>query len=114
MHPCPLCGAPLFKYISVDVLEAYECEAKQCLNDDMPRYKLHFENGNLVSRIIQFPINDSNLHVFLDYKHNTTTITSMIGFLLIEDPVKLPRVLDFDLEKPYDLLLKIKKLLVFS
>lgn len=111
---CPLCQSELISYSGPDPdngtgYRALECEAAQCLNDDMPRYKMMFENGALVTRTLQY----EGVHVAIDYRNGVTVISKLIACFLT-DSIRLPRVLDFDDKDPYALYTKVKTLMLFS
>lgn len=89
--------------------EAYECEAKHCINDDMPRYKMTFVEGKIVSRVIMFP----NLYVQIDYVNNVTII-SRLEVCVLTNTVRIPRPLAFDPDNLPSLLEKVKTILTFS
>lgn len=111
--PCPFCDRILNTY-EFEGHSAYECENEVCMNDDMPRYKMVFIHGRILSETVMFE--EDGFYVRIDYAHNRTTISKLEGYILF-DSIILPKALDFN-RYEYDslnkLLNKVKMLMVFS
>lgn|ERR1700722_3172831 len=107
---CPFCRSRLKVHV-FRFHTAIGCEATDCLVDEMSRYIMTYNNypTYLISRV--FIMNDSYIQV--DYKNNITIISKLEACFLM-DSIRLPGTLKINLKKPYDILPKIKLLMIFS
>lgn len=107
---CPLCHAKLKIWVE-DYYTNYSCIAPDCINDDMPRYIAKYNNypTYLLSRALML----GKYHIVIDYINKTTTISVLMACLLL-DSVTIHKVLSINLKRPYDIIHKIKTLMIFS
>lgn len=105
---CPLCSAKLEEYNNVTCI-AYECTDAKCLNDDMPRYKMTWVDGKIVTRTIQF----DDIHVAIDYLNDTTIVSKLMACFLMNS-IRFPKAIEWYDDEPAKTLEKIKLLLTFS
>lgn len=87
------------------------CVHKGCVVDDMSRYEITYNNypTYLLSRNIIL----NNFYIQIDYRNNKTIISRLAACFLV-DSIEIPKALSLDTKNPYDLLTKIKTLMVFS
>lgn len=107
---CPLCLSRLEVW-PFPFHTTYGCIAKECVNDDMPRYQVTYNNypTYLVSRVFML----DPYYIIVNYRDNCTVISKLEACLLF-DSVQIPRALDIDLKRPLDIVPKIKTLMIFS
>jgi hypothetical protein len=108
---CPFCHSRLEVW-PFQFHTTYGCVAEECVNDDMPRYQITYNNYPtfLISRVFMF---NKDIYVVVNYRDNCTVISKLEACLLF-DTVQIPRALDVDLKRPFDILPKIRTLMVFS
>ena len=90
----------------------YYCGATDCVvSGDMARYEANYQNypTKLVSR--SFIID--NTYIQIDYVNNKTVISRLEACFLY-DSVEVPRALEVNLKNPYELLDKVRVLMIFS
>ncbi len=107
---CPFCNKRLqiWKYLQ---FTTYSCEFKKCLNDDMARYQVSY--NNYPTYIISKTLMIDKYYVQIDYKNNKTVLSILIKCFLI-DSLEINNILDFNKNKKDDFLNKIKMLSVLS
>lgn len=107
---CPFCHSRLQVWV-FPFHTTYGCDASMCVNDDMPRYQITYNNypTSLLSRV--FMIDD--YYIKIDYV-NQKTIISILEACFLMATIELPRIFHFNKENPADILAKIKTLLIFS
>ncbi len=90
----------------------YGCMNKDCINDDMPRYQVTYNNYPtfLISRTFMFK---DDWNIIVNYRDNCTIVSKLMA-CIIYDSVQIPRALDVDLSNPYSIIPKIKTLMTFS
>src|SRR5574338_970545 len=87
----------------------YGCIAKDCVNGDMPRYQITYNNYPtfLISRVFMF---GTNYYVIVNYRDKCTVISKLEACVLTSS-FRIPRALDIDLHNPYNSLPKLKTLM---
>lgn len=107
---CPFCRTRLtvFEYPSHTV---QLCENHGCMNDDMTRYSVSYNNYPtfLQSRIFMM----DKFYIQIDYRNNKTIISKLEACFLF-DSIQLPKAIVVDLKNPFKILPKIKILMMFS
>lgn len=85
---------------------------KDCINDDMPRYQVTYNNYPtfLISRVFMF---EMVYYVIVNYRDNCTVISKLMACVLL-DSIQIPRALEIDLSNPHAIMPKIKTLMTFS
>lgn len=108
---CPFCHTKL-EYRNRQLHTSYYCDAPHCVvNGDMTRYETNYQNypTKLISRTFII----DNTYIQIDYINNRTVISRLEACFLF-DSVEVPRALEVNLKNPYELLDKIRMLMIFS
>jgi hypothetical protein len=107
---CPFCRVRLTSY-HYPTHAAYVCEDAGCINDDMPRYQVSYNNYPtcLISRTFML----DKYYIHIDYKQDTTTISVLEACFLL-DSVRVAKALAINLNDIVTAAEKIKTLMVFS
>lgn len=75
----------------------------------MPRYQINIDTSGTLSH--QFMIDDS--YVGVDYEDNTTTISKLLGCILV-DTISVSQAVQFDMTDLASVSEKVKTILLFS
>ena len=110
MH-CPLCHSKLEMRVQ-ELSTAYYCDAPDCVvGGDMTRYEVSYQKypTKLLSRVFII----DNTYIQISYTYNRTVVSRLEACFLF-DTVEIPRALEVNLKNPYELLDKIRMLMMFS
>lgn len=108
---CPFCRSKLIVRTQ-QLHTSYYCDAPDCVvSGDMARYEANYQNypTELISRALII----GNTNIQIDYVNNRTVISRLEACFLF-DSVEVPRALEINLKNPYELLDKIRMLMIFS
>lgn len=107
---CPFCKNKLELYV-YRYNSAYSCENKNCLNDDMTRFQVSYNNYPTFLLSMAFMLD--NYYAQIDFVNKVTLISKLEAFFLF-DTVQIPVILKFNYKFPEENLKRIKNLLVFT
>jgi len=109
IHFCPFCHQRLSIWIE-EYHTAYICDNIDCINDDMPRYQIIYNNypTYLISHVFMY----DKYYFQISYINQTTTISTLQGYFLT-DTIEIPKVFPIDFDNLDEFLNKIKGILVF-
>lgn len=107
---CVMCFNKLTAYVYPNHT-CYSCINKDCLNDDMPRYEITYNNypTYLLSEIFMF----DDYYINVSYKDKETAISKLVGCILL-GTIRVPSIIKIDRKHPQNSLDRIRNLLVFS
>lgn len=110
IHFCPFCNDRLEIWHN-DYCTMYSCTNIDCINDDMPRYKVIYNNYPTYLTGYVFMLD--KYYIQIDYTNQITVISRLEGCMLFNSiQVAAPLSVDFDdLDAFLD---KIKTILIFS
>lgn len=90
---------------------SYICWSDECVASDVSRYETQYNKypTYLITRFLRL----DDQYIQIDYRNNKTVI-SRIEACVLFDIVEVPRALELDIKNPYELLKKVRTLMVFS
>lgn len=105
---CILCNSKCIKSV-YDTRIYFSCE--NCMENGMSKYLLGFLKGPI--RLMTRTIWLNNLYIQIDYINKCTVLSKIDGCFLL-DTVQINKLFPLDIKNPFDIVSKIKALLLFS
>lgn len=110
IHFCPFCDDRL-EIWPHEFHTIYGCINEKCINDDMLRYQVMYNNYPTVLMGYTFMLD--KYYIQISYRNHNTTISRLEGCMLF-DSIQVPAPLSVDFDDLNSFLNKIKTILVFS
>jgi hypothetical protein len=110
IHFCPFCSGRLNIWVH-EFYTSYGCVDDNCVNDDMPRYQITY--NNYPTFLIGYTFMLDKYYIQINYPNQITTISRLEACFLF-DNIELPTALIVDFNNLETLLNKIKTILTFS